>query len=483
MKKGLSSILVFVLILTLLPLSVSADNVPGLTYNTGNRLRLDKDGKGQLVIEVPAADNVYYSAVSVDLLFEGTILDAKYSKSGGTLSTQGPLQPGGSNADPNHWYVTVMDTSAKNTINGDLAITLDIEYKGSSPTTLTITNITRHTVAGGSTNGIYNDTPTDINIQPYDNTSMLYAIDTDVSIANGSITSSHATAAEGTSIAITASPSTGYTISSWVVRQGDSTGASVPFTVSSELGIVFTMPASAVYVSAVFRTVTSSPGDGGGGGGGGGGDTTNNEKTPPLSEVELIDSENPLSEYPDPVDFTDVTDDHWAYEYVEYLARRGYITGRSADIFAPNDPITRAEFITILARMSGDELPAYEGTFEDVAADAYYARTVAWGVSKGVTIGTSETTFEPNRQISRQEIATMIMRYINAADFELPKTLEKASFSDEELISEYAVEAVTAMQRAEIINGYPDGTFAPRGSATRAEAAKMLALVHYAMNS
>ena len=180
--------------------------------------------------------------------------------------------------------------------------------------------------------------------------------------------------------------------------------------------------------------------------------------------------------------FIDVPETHWAYQYVEYLARRGYVTGKTTTIFFPGDPITRAEFVTILARMEGVELSEYNGPFVDVDPDAYYAGAVEWAIEAGVTIGTSETTFSPSRTISRQEIATMLARYLTYKEIELTPYNEEFAFTDEALIADYAKEHVRNMQIADILGGYSDGSFKPLGNTTRAEAAKMLALVHYLAN-
>ena len=175
--------------------------------------------------------------------------------------------------------------------------------------------------------------------------------------------------------------------------------------------------------------------------------------------------------------FADVTASHWAYDYVEYLARRGVVNGKSPSLFGPNDPVTRAEFVTMLARLSGAALPAYGGQFTDVSANSYYASAVAWALTTGVTKGASATTFSPDKLVSRQEIAAMLYRYAVSQGVDLPNNGEARSFSDQAQIHSYAVEPVAAMAQAGLISGYPDGSFRPLGNATRAEAAKMLALI------
>ena len=145
-------------------------------------------------------------------------------------------------------------------------------------------------------------------------------------------------------------------------------------------------------------------------------------------------------------------------QYVEMPSCRDFAKGKSTTLFALNDPITRAEFITILARMSDEDLPIYEGPFTDVKADAYYAGAVAWGIEAEITKGTSDTTFTPNRSINRQEIATLLGRYLSYKQVTLIEYNQPQSFSDGQQIADYAMDFVSTMQKADIINGYPDGS-------------------------
>ncbi|MDR2713011.1 MAG: S-layer homology domain-containing protein [Clostridiales bacterium] len=91
--------------------------------------------------------------------------------------------------------------------------------------------------------------------------------------------------------------------------------------------------------------------------------------------------------------------------------------------------------------------------------------------------------FSPNRSISRQEIAALLGRYLSYKQVTLIEYNQPQSFSDEQQIAEYAKDFVSAMQKADIINGYPDGSFKPLANATRAEAAKMIAIAHYLMTN
>lgn len=256
-------------------------------------------------------------------------------------------------------------------------------------------------------------------------------------------------ATAGTAVSLTAVPQQGYHFGEWKVIAGSDV---VPVTnKSSASGAGFVMPKSDVSVTATFEKDSPNPGGGDIQPGGG--------TTKPR--------------------FIDVTETHWAYEYVEYMAAGGFVNGKTPNMFYPEDPITRAEFIAILARMSGEQKSeGYSGPFTDVDTNQYYASAVAWAARAGVTKGTSDTTFSPHQKITRQEIAAMIVRYAKYMHYTITLKNEARDFSDSASIAEYARPSVSEMQQADIINGYQDGTFRPLRNATRAEAVKMLALTY-----
>ena len=127
--------------------------------------------------------------------------------------------------------------------------------------------------------------------------------------------------------------------------------------------------------------------------------------------------------------------------------------------------------------MSGDDLPAAESNFTDVANDAWYAANVTWAVTAGVVKGVSETEFAPDANITRQDMAVMIERYAAYKAYTFAAENEAERFADENEIAEYAKNAVSTMQQAGIISGMGDNTFAPLLFATRAQAAKMLGVL------
>ncbi len=187
------------------------------------------------------------------------------------------------------------------------------------------------------------------------------------------------------------------------------------------------------------------------------------------------DTEDPV--IPDTAYFNDVPAGVWYEAFVYDLTSRGILQGKTATSFAPNDAITRGEFAAILARMSGETMPQAEKTFCDVAADAWYASYIAWASVKGIAQG-SGIGFAPNANITREEMALMLYRYVqNVSGATLPDKNATAVFTDDQNIASYAKEAVTAMQRGGILGGKESNRFAPKDNATRAEAAKMISLL------
>ena len=171
--------------------------------------------------------------------------------------------------------------------------------------------------------------------------------------------------------------------------------------------------------------------------------------------------------------FPDVPSSHWAFDQINALAARGVVGGYPDGYFRPEAKITRAEFVVMLARLSGQSLPAYNGRFKDVTTDKYYAQAVSWAAAAGITLGDGKDNFLPDALISRQEMAAMLYRYASHLRISLPAGTA-VSFTDSASIASYASTPVASMSRAGIISGYPDGSFKPAGNASRAEAAKMM---------
>ena len=176
-----------------------------------------------------------------------------------------------------------------------------------------------------------------------------------------------------------------------------------------------------------------------------------------------------------PFPFTDVAAGRWSYSYIRQLYEAGVIDGMTPTTFVPTGDVTRAQFVKMLARLQGADVSEYRSAgFEDVPADAWYAPYVNWAAANGIVYGISSTEFAPNANISRQDMAVMLDRYAQQFGIVLGTDNAAVTFTDEADIAAYALPAVQALQRAGVINGMPDGSFCPRGSATREQACAML---------
>lgn len=173
--------------------------------------------------------------------------------------------------------------------------------------------------------------------------------------------------------------------------------------------------------------------------------------------------------------FNDLAGVEWASEAINALADKGVINGKGEGKFAPNDSVTRAEFAKILVQAFGLADPnATANALTDVKQGDWYYNAVASAYTKGVITGKGDGTFGVNDQISRQDMAVLIYRAAKAANIQLPVLKEEVKYADGANIADYAKEAVTALQRAGIVNGVSETEFAPTATATRAAAAQMI---------
>lgn len=201
--------------------------------------------------------------------------------------------------------------------------------------------------------------------------------------------------------------------------------------------------------------------DGGGGGGGGG---------PSKVTIEDISSKEESS----PKGFSDVPVDHWAYKYINTLSAQGKINGVGENRFEPERNITRAEFAKLIAAQFFNEEEEVYSSFSDVKVTDWYYSYVAELEKYGVLMGDGNGCFNPNYNITRQDAVVMIKRAADSSGKSYTGFGSTEAFSDNDKISAYAQNAVKWACVASIINGMPDGTFAPFNLLTRAETAKLI---------
>ena len=172
--------------------------------------------------------------------------------------------------------------------------------------------------------------------------------------------------------------------------------------------------------------------------------------------------------------FSDVAENAWYLSSVQYVYYTGRMNGIGDGLFAPNNPMTRAELVTVLYRIAGSPAVETENPFEDVPEGAYYYNAVRWAQANSIVTGTSATKFNPLDRISREQIATILYRYAASLELDLSQRDPLTDFTDAENVSNFAKDPISWCVAIGLINGKPGGLLDPSGTATRAEVAKIL---------
>ena len=157
---------------------------------------------------------------------------------------------------------------------------------------------------------------------------------------------------------------------------------------------------------------------------------------------------------------------------------KGIMKGYGDGKFGPNEKVTRAQMVTALAGLVGDEAQLYKGSlnnFQDVPANTWYSRPVNWAYSAGIVNGVGSGLYDPGREISRQDLCCIIARYLRSEGVAAGST--SAHFADDAEIGAYAKESVYYCASLGIVSGVGNNTFAPKNSASRAELATILVRV------
>ena len=252
---------------------------------------------------------------------------------------------------------------------------------------------------------------------------------------NGSVTVSADEASAGTRITVTVKPDAGYELDELTVT--DAKNKDLKVTKRSETTYTFHMADSKVTVEASFAK------DG---------------------TVQKPDTR-----------FDDVAKSAWYYKAVEYVAENGIMSGVSAREFAPNAGFSRAMLAQTLYAMSGKPTVKAEGTFADVAANAWYADAVNWAAEKGYVSGVGDGKFAPDASVTREQMALILYRYAGSPD---ASGMVLREFADGDSVSAYAVDAIRWAVHEGLISGMENNTLAPQGTATRAQVAQILMNFH-----
>ena len=244
----------------------------------------------------------------------------------------------------------------------------------------------------------------------------------------GTVTADPTAAKAGTTVTLTPVPHRGYQVGTVAVT--DRFGEAVAVTEQADGTYTFTMPNGQVTVTVTFAEA--------------------------------------------PLPFPDVAEGDWFYDAVRYAYETGLMDGVGDSLFAPNSETTRAQLVTILYRLEGE--PEVSGTsgFTDVEAGTWYTDAVAWAAANGIVNGVSETEFAPGKDITREQLATILFRYAEAKGYDVSARADLSAYTDADQIQSYAAESVAWAVAEGLIQGFEDNTLRPAGNATRAQIATIL---------
>lgn len=262
-----------------------------------------------------------------------------------------------------------------------------------------------------------------------------YAVSVPEAITGGSLTVSPEKAAKGSTVTITVKPDEGYELESLAVSEAD--GKAVEVSRNDDGTFSFEMPAGNVTVAASFAAVEPAP------------------------------WESPYS---------DVSEADWFYADVAAVSGRGVMAGYGGtDLFGPYDGTTRAMAATVIWRLAGEPEVDYAVPFADVEEGQWYTEAVRWAASTGITTGYGGTDlFGTDDPVTREQFATMLSRFAQAAGLAPVEPGDLSAFSDAAEVSEWGAEGMAWAVGAGVVRGVDESHLAPQSGALRCELAAML---------
>ena len=169
--------------------------------------------------------------------------------------------------------------------------------------------------------------------------------------------------------------------------------------------------------------------------------------------------------------FSDVKKSDWFYESVMLAVQNGIFSGTGENSFSPNSTMTRAMYVTVMGKIAKINPADYKGIgeFSDVQSDKWYAPYVKWANDKGITSGIGNGKFNPDGLITREQMATLTVKFFDVNKITYPNTTITSTPADIDSVSSYAREAVLKLWSCGLMKGEGNGNFNPKKNATRAE--------------
>lgn len=255
---------------------------------------------------------------------------------------------------------------------------------------------------------------------------------------NGSFAISDKNAKAGDTVKVTPKANEGYVVDTVTVT--DKNGKNIPVTQNADGTYSFVMPeksAQPVDVKVTFKL-------------------DNAEKDCPSEK------------------FTDVDQDKWYHEGVDYAIKNGLMNGTGADTFAPDATTTRAMVVTILYRLDGEPAVTKDIPFADVPAGQWYSNAINWAAANGIVNGYGDDKFGPDDTITREQMAAILYRYASYKGYSVSDLANLTGYTDAASVSEWASTAMRWAVAEGLIEGTSATTLSPSGDSTRAQVATIL---------
>lgn len=171
--------------------------------------------------------------------------------------------------------------------------------------------------------------------------------------------------------------------------------------------------------------------------------------------------------------FPDVDEEHWAAEAIGFVTANELFNGMGDGSFGPAEPMTRSMVVTVLFRMAGHPGSRMAAAFSDVPESSWYAKAANWAAENGIMEGDGRS-FTPDAPVTREQLCTVLVRYLDYAGLMLGETSAPGHFADADAISPWAADAVESALKAGLLTGKPGDLIDPHGEASRAEIATVL---------
>ena len=188
-----------------------------------------------------------------------------------------------------------------------------------------------------------------------------------------------------------------------------------------------------------------------------------------LALAEKVFAALPETDHP----FTDAIG-HWAEDAITFVYEEGLMTGTKADKFSPNAALSRAMLVTILYRMEGEPVVTTGNTFSDVKDGTWYTDAVLWATGKGIVNGVGKDRFAPENDITREQMAAMLLRYADYKGYDTNTQIDLSGYTDVDQIGTWALDALRWANAQGLITGRTTNLLVPQGDTTRAETATIL---------